>query len=69
MAHHNSTPRTVLDAPSRTRRWVVEYTSANRAGRRHLVLKSGRRLRLPFVPLGLDAPNQPYRRPRKRAQS
>jgi hypothetical protein len=70
MAHHNSTPESVLKAPMRTFGFVVEHTGMNRADRRHTRLVNslglGKNL---FVPKSRQAPalNTPYRRPVKQA--
>lgn len=36
MAHHNNTPQSIRDAPSRTVSEVVTYRSPNRQNRRHV---------------------------------
>lgn len=60
MAHHNSTPQTVLDAPAFQPRWFYRHTGTNRAGRRHVQTPSG-------IPKHLRAPatNVPYVKPKR----
>jgi hypothetical protein len=38
VAHHNNTPRRVLDAPVSRPRWVVRHVGMSRAERRHRVV-------------------------------
>lgn len=62
MAHHNSTPKSILDAPAPTFGFVVEHSYPNRAERRHAWTREGKRLN---VPKSKQAPamNDPYRKP------
>lgn len=48
MAHHNSTPASVLEAPGITRTFVegTEFSGPNRAERRHFKTASGRVIHL-----------------------
>lgn len=48
MAHHNSTPKPILDAPKHTPKWIVHHTGRNRQQRRHLTLPlTGRVVTIP----------------------
>jgi hypothetical protein len=63
MAHHNSTPESVLKAPVLTPVVVYESTGLNRRDRRwRTVLPTGRRV---FIPKRFQRPatNTPYRKP------
>jgi hypothetical protein len=61
MAHHNNTPRSVLEAPELKPIVLVEHTGPSRRMRRHIVTKTGKRY---FVPKSLQpaATNSPVRR-------
>lgn len=61
MAHHNSTPESVLNAPPQRVIFVSEQSYQNRETRRHVQLSSGRRI---FIPKAVQVPamNEPYRK-------
>lgn len=61
MAYHNSTPKSVLNAPTQTIIVVSEQKHHNRAARRHVQLSTGRRI---FIPKAVQdqAMNEPYRK-------
>lgn len=41
MAHHNSTPQPILDAPTSEPLPIIEHTGPNRQQRRHVRTKTG----------------------------
>ena len=57
MAHHNSTPQSVLDAPSRTFATIVAHSGATRQERRHGVALS---MKPADHALYLRTPNAPH---------
>ena len=42
MAHHNSTPTSVLEAPTLKPRWVIRHDGPNRRDRRKLTTATGK---------------------------
>lgn len=72
MAHHNSTPATVLNAPTRSYSFVSEQPHTNRRGRRHILEQNPDSLGVTgkylFIPKSaqMQALNVPYRKPVKR---
>lgn len=70
MAYHHSTPASVLEAPTRSYKFIIENTGMNRADRRHTRLLNslglGKNL---FVPKASQAPatNIPFRKSRVKA--
>lgn len=61
MAHHNSTPESVLNAPEQTVIVVSAQPYHNRAARRHVVTPEGKRIRIPKA-AQQPAMNEPYRK-------
>lgn len=67
MAHHGSTPLSVLAAPLLEPRWVHEHTGPNRFARRHFFTKTGALRTIPKA-LRQPATNVPYVKPKRRAK-
>lgn len=69
MAYHNSTPESVLSAPTRKTIFVSEQKYTNRQGRRHILTQNPDSLGLTgkygFIPKASQEPalNEPYRKP------
>lgn len=64
MAHHDSTPETVLNAPSKTVEYIHEHTGESRQERRHDRTPSGKWY---FIPKRYQARsfNTPYEKDSK----
>lgn len=63
MAHHNSTPDSVLEAPKHRHRWVSQQKGESRTERRHYSDRpSNKRHNIPKA-AQMPSTNQPYVRP------
>jgi len=58
MAYHNSTPTSVLEAPTLKPRWVIRHDGPNRRDRRKLTYPTGKTITIP-VWLRQPATNRP----------
>lgn len=67
MAHHNSTPDSVLNAPQRTQRWITQHVGMTRDERRHPLIalhRGGPQFGFDKSWRLLPVTNRPYVRPR-----